>query len=328
MEEALYGEGGYYARESLRIGTGGDFVTGSSFSVLFARATARVLGRLGAALGHPADCLEVGYGDGSHLRGLAESPESARLGRLMGCDRFERPVGSRIDTLASLDQLGNGQLEGLVFSYELFDALPVHRLVGLGGGAVGELLVVVEPDGRFAWREAEISDPVLLDLLGGAAESLEPGQIADLSPQWRPLYGQMAEKLRRGLLVTCDYGFLRRQLLDPRVRSSGTLACYRQQRVHRNPLIFAGEQDLTAHVDFTALLEEGEKQGLETVTLTRQAAWLTSSGIFEGLAEADQTQRLEAMTLLDPAGMGEEIRVLVQARGVDVGEVLNTDYLL
>ena len=175
---------------------------------------------------------------------------------------------------------------------------------------------------------AELSDPDLADLLGDAGESLETGQIADLSPLWRPLYAQMAQRLERGLLVTCDYGFPRRQLLDQRVRSHGTLACYRKQQVHRNPLVDVGEQDLTAHVDFTALMEEGEKQGLETVVLTRQAAWLTSCGIFEDLAEADQTERLEAMTLLDPEGMGEEIRVLVQARGLDVAEILDTRYLL
>jgi SAM-dependent MidA family methyltransferase len=328
MEEALYGEGGYYARENLNIGVDGDFITGSSYSSLFARATARTLVRLGTALGHPADFLEVGYGTGSHLRDLAESSEPAVPGRLVGCDRVERLLPSRIETISSLDQVESGQLEGMVFSYELFDALPIHRLIGLSSGDVGELLVSVEPGGSFAWREADVTDPALGDLLGDDGGLLEPGQIADLSPGWRPLYRQMAEKLRRGLLVTCDYGFPRRQLLDKRVRPMGTLACYRKQQVHRNPLICVGEQDLTAHVDFTALMEEGEKQGLETVALTRQAAWLTSCGIFEGLAEADQTERLEAMTLLDPSGMGEEIRVLVQARGLDAAQILETEFLL
>jgi SAM-dependent MidA family methyltransferase len=328
MEEALYGEGGYYSRETLNIGVDGDFITGSSYSPLFARATARTLIRLGEVLGQPADFLEVGYGNGTHLRGLAEISDPSLPGRLMGWDRVQRPLPSRIETVDSLDDVGTGQLDGMAFSYELFDALPVHRLIGLGEGKVGELLVGVDPDGTFAWREEEISDPGLADLFAAEGEMLEPGQIADLSPQWRPLYRQMAEKLGRGLLVTCDYGFPRRQLLDPRVRSKGTLACYRQQRVHRDPLIGVGEQDLTAHVDFTALMEEGESLGLETVALTRQAAWLTSSGIFEGLADADQHERLEAITLLDPAGMGEEIRVLVQARDLEVSEVLDTDYLL
>ena len=328
MEEALYGEGGYYCREELAIGVEGDFITGSSYSSLFGRATARLLSRLDGVLGRPADFLEVGYGDGSHLRGLAAALGSANERRLLGCDRVQRPLPPPIETLSSLEEVEVGQLEGVVFSYELFDALPIHRLIGRQGAAPGELLVGLEPDGSFRWSEAELSDPDLADLLGDAGESLEPGQIADLSPRWRPLYAQMAQRLGHGLLVTCDYGFRRRQLLDRRVRSHGTLACYRQQQVHRNPLVDVGEQDLTAHVDFTALMEEGEKQGLETVALSRQAAWLTSCGIFEGLAEADQAERLEAMTLLDPGGMGEEILVLVQARGLDVAEILDIRYLL
>ena len=328
MEEALYGEGGYYSRETLNIGVDGDFITGSSYSPLFAKATARTLFRLGEALGRPADFLEVGYGNGLHLRGLAEISDPPLPGTLMGWDRVQRPLPTRFQTIADLDDVERGQLEGMVFSYELFDALPVHRLIGLGEGRVGEMLVGVDPDGSFAWSEEEISDSGLADLFADECELLEPGQIADLSPQWRPLYRQMAEKLGRGFLVTCDYGFRRRQLLDRRVRFHGTLACYRQQRVHRNPLLDVGEQDLTAHVDFTVLMEEGEAQGLETVALTRQAAWLTSSGIFEGLAEADQSERLEAITLLDPAAMGGEIRVLVQARDLNVGEVLDTSYLL
>ncbi len=328
MEEALYGEGGYYCREELAIGVEGDFITGSSYSSLFGRGTARMLGRLDRVLGRPADFLEVGYGDGSHLRGLAEALGPALERKLLGCDRVQRPLPPPMETLSSLEEVEVGQLEGVVFSYELFDALPIHRLIGRKGAAVGELLVGLEPDGSFRWSEGELSDPDLVDLLGDARESLEPGQIADLSPRWRPLYAQMAQRLERGLLVTCDYGFPRRQLLDRRVRSHGTLACYRQQRVHRNPLVGVGEQDLTAHVDFTALIEEGERQGLETVALTRQAAWLTSCGVFEGLAEAAQTVRLEAMTLLDPDGMGEEIRVLVQARGLEGTEILDPGLLL
>lgn len=328
MEEALYGEGGYYARQDLPIGVDGDFITGSSHSSLFPGATARLLGKMDAVLDRPADFLEVGYGEGSHLEGLAEALEGRPERRLVGCDRIRRSLPSPIETIVSLDEVEEDSLEGIVFSYELFDALPIHRLVGLPETGVGELLVGLAPDGSLAWSEAPLSDPALEGLLGDGEESLAPGQIADLSPDWTPLYGEMAEKLNRGLLVTCDYGFPRRQLLDTRIRSQGTLACYRRQRVHRNPLIDVGEQDLTAHVDFTALMEEGERRGLETVALTRQAGWLTACGIFEGLAEADQNERLEAMTLLDLSGMGEEIRVLIQSRRVEVQGILDLKYLL
>jgi SAM-dependent MidA family methyltransferase len=88
-----------------------------------------------------------------------------------------------------------------------------------------------------------------------------------------------------------------------------------------------GEQDLTAHVDFTALAEAGEAEGLATVALTRQALWLSACGLFEDLATADASTRLAAMALLDGEGMGEEIRVLVQARRVEPEELLEPEVL-
>ncbi|HYE77449.1 MAG TPA: SAM-dependent methyltransferase, partial [bacterium] len=213
------------------------------------------------------------------------------------------------------------------FSYELFDALPVHRLIGRQGGEVGELWVDLDAEDEFVWREGDLADPALLDLLRDPDVPLEEGQVADLAPGWGPLYGELARRLGRGLLVTCDYGFERQRLLDARVRRHGTLACYSRQRVHRNPFALVGEQDLTAHVDFTALIRAGETAGLETVAFTRQALWLTACGLFEDLQSAGPEVRQQAMALLDGEGMGEEIRVLVQAKGVELEAVLDPELL-
>jgi SAM-dependent MidA family methyltransferase len=320
MEEALYGEGGYYRRESLAIGEEGDFVTGSSLSSLFGRATARLLRRLDPLLGRPAELLEAGYGTGAHLAHalsfLDGAPRSVRA-----WDRVARSVPSGATRISDLGEIGDGSIEGLIFSYELFDALPVHRLIGREDGSVGELWVDRGDDGGFAWREGDLSDPELRDLLGPATR-LQPGQVADLAPGWAPLYGELARKLGHGLLVTCDYGYERERLLDPRVRIHGTLACYSRQRVHRNPFVLVGEQDLTAHVDFTALRQAGEAAGLTTYAFTRQALWLAACGLFDDLQEAPAETRLAAMALLDGEGMGTDIRVLVQARGIDPAEVL------
>jgi SAM-dependent MidA family methyltransferase len=312
MEEALYGELGYYRREDVPIGEEGDYVTGSSFSPLFGRATSRLLRRLDQALGRPADLFEAGYGTGVHLGNVQDGTR-----RVLAWDRIARTVPAGVERFERLEDVG--RIEGLIFSYELFDALPVHRLIGRDGG-VGELWVDLEGDG-FTWKEGELSDPALPDLLGGAI--LLPGQIADLAPGWVPLYTELARRLGRGLLVTCDYGFERERLLDVRIRQHGTLACYTRQQVHRNPFVLVGEQDLTAHVDFTALRQAGEAAGLKTVAFTRQALWLTACGVFEDLQDAGPKARQEAMALLDGEGMGEDIRVLVQARDVEAGEVLD-----
>jgi SAM-dependent MidA family methyltransferase len=321
MDQALYGEGGYYRREALAIGEDGDFVTGSSLSPLFGRATARLLQRLDVALGRPADLLEAGYGTGAHLAHVL-SALLTQTRRVQAWDRVPRPVPDGAAAVSDLSEIPNGGIEGLIFSYELFDALPFHRLIGRADGSIGELWVDRGEDGGFAWREAELSDPALLDLLRAPDVGLQPGQIADLAPEWAPLYGTLARKLGRGLLVTCDYGYERERLLDPRVRMHGTLACYSRQRVHRNPFVLVGEQDLTAHVDFTALIHAGEAAGLTTYALTRQALWLAACGLFEDLQDAPAETRMAAMALLDGEGMGVDIRVLVQARGIDPAAVL------
>ncbi len=322
MEEALYGEGGYYNRSDIPIGPRGDFVTGSSVSDLFGRATARLLGRLDVALGRPAAFLDAGCGDASHLAAVGAAVRETTADReLLGWDRIERPLPAGVERLADLDALA-APLDGLVFSYELFDALPVHRLVGRDDGSPGELLVGVDAAGRPEWRVGELSDPELPRLLGSC--DLEPGQVADLAPGWAPLYRRLAGALGRGLLVTCDYGYERDRLLDARIRRHGTLACYKAHRVHRDALRDLGQQDLTAHVDFTALREAGEAAGLETIAFTRQALWLTALGVFDELGEAaDLALRQQAAMLLDPEGMGDQIRVLVQGRGIDGVSVLD-----
>lgn len=322
MDQALYGEGGYYRREALAIGEDGDFVTGSSLSPLFGRATARLLRRLDAALGRSAGLLEAGFGTGSHLAHVLSALSGPEARRVQAWDRVPRPVPQGAVAVSDLSKIPDGGIEGLIFSYELFDALPFHRLIGQADGSVGELWVDQGEDGGFAWREGELSDPALLDLLRDPDVELQPGQIADLAPGWAPLYGTLARKLGRGLLVTCDYGYERERLLDPRVRMHGTLACYSRQRVHRNPFVLVGEQDLTAHVDFTALIRAGEAAGLTTFAFSRQALWLAACGLFEDLQDAPAETRMAAMTLLDGEGMGEDIRVLVQARGIDPAAVL------
>ena len=324
MEEALYGDGGYYARPAPPVGRDGDYVTGPSFSALFGRATERLLRRLDGELGRPAEMLEAGYGGGEHLRAVLAAADTPR--RLLAWDRVPRPTPDGVERLRRLEAVAPGQIRGLVFSYELFDALPFHRLIGRSSGKPGELLVGEGPEGGFRWVEGELSRAGLADLLP-AEPALETGQIADLSPDWAPLYQRLAARLGRGLMVTCDYGFETRRLLDPRIRRRGTLACYRRQRVHRNPFVDVGRQDLTAHVDFDVLRRAGEEAGLETVAFTRQALWLTACGIFDDLAEADPARREEARMLLDGAGMGEEIRVLVQARGVDAAPLLDLSML-
>ncbi len=303
MDAALYGPGGYYATGSPRIGRRGDFITGSRLG-LFARTTHNLLGRLDRCLSTSAQFLEVGFGDGRHLRNLSA------LGRdhLYAHDRVRRPLP---EAVMWIDRLGDLDVRGLVLSYELLDALPVRRVVRRGSDWA-ELWVDLV-DGAFSWLERPLSSAEFVSFLDGI-DAVE-GQIVDVTDEWVSTYLRVGSALEEGLLVTCDYGFERPQLYDPRVRMHGTLACYRGQTVHRDPFVDIGQQDLTAHVDFTAVREAGEQAGLATVGVFKLADWLVQLGIFEFLGNVDRATRTEAQTLLDPAGMGSEIRVLVQSRG-------------
>ena len=317
MEAALYGPGGYYA-ENTPIGRAGDYITGSAASPLFGQTTGRLVAALDAVLGRPADYLEVGYGGGEHLAALVEALGDDRPRRLLGHDRVARPAPAGVALLGTLDELQAGSIEGLIFSYELFDALPFHRLVGRASG-LGELYVVLGDEGCFAWEEGKLSDSRLAELV---PVELQEGQIADVSTGGASLYGQLASKLGRGLIVTFEYGYEAAKLFDPRVRFHGTLACHRKHRVHRNPFVDIADQDLTAHVDLSALVRAGEACGLKTLALTRQAAWLAAAGLLDGMAERSVEERTAALELMNLEGMGGEIRVLVQGRDVDLADLL------
>src|SRR5712691_7071095 len=123
MEEALYGEGGYYSREDVPIGESGDYVTGASLSPLFGRVTARLLKRLDGTLGKPAEMFEAGFGTGVHLENVVSTLLDRRV---RAWDRVARRIPAGAERVESLAAVGEGEIEGLIFSYELFDALPVH----------------------------------------------------------------------------------------------------------------------------------------------------------------------------------------------------------
>lgn len=318
MEEALYGDGGYYSATPLPIGPGPecDFATAPSLSSLFGECTARLLARLDELLGARATIFEAGPGNAEHLTAVLSRGARPAL----AWDRIRRPLPAEARWIEDLDAVLPGSVNGLVFSCELFDASPFHRLIGLPDGEVGELWVGLDSAGEFTWQRGGLSDPSLVQLLGD--ESLQIGQVADLAADWEPAYRRLASRLGAGAMITCDYGFERRALLDARVRRHGTLACYRRHRVHRNPFVDVGAQDLTAWVDFTALREAGEAEGLTTVAFLRLAEWLGHLGILNGLQEADVETRSEALALLDPEGIGHDLRVLVQTRGRAVSAAL------
>jgi SAM-dependent MidA family methyltransferase len=214
-----------------------------------------------------------------------------------------------------------------VISNELFDALPFARLVRRED--LHELWVT-ERDGGFDWSEHE-AEARYADYFADHGIELRNGQFADVSLEWGAMYDDLSHFVSKGLIVTFDYGYPAEQLFSGRVRRFGTAAAYRGQRVSRGLLANPGEQDLTAHINFTDLQRAGERNGLSTLFFDRQAKFLLSLGATEheliaplderridSLQEAVELreQREQARRLVLPDGIGEEIRVLVQGKGM------------
>ncbi len=317
VEIALYHPAaGYYSRPLHPVGKEGDYVTSPALSPVFAFAISRLIGEFVArAEGAVCSFVDIGCGTGSLLKDVARTTEGDI--RWFGLDR------TRGNSLLDVPRDGMH----LLFSNELFDALPFARLV-MRGRELHELWV----DPNLDWVEHE-APAVYDDYFASHGITLEDGQFADVALDWGGLYREIASFSEHALIISFDYGYRARQLFHPRIRRFGTAASYAQQRVTRDLLANPGEQDLTAHINFDDLIRAGEELGATTLYFDRQAKFLLSLGITEHplFAPLDDLKpesveaaldlreaREEARRLVLPDGIGEEIRVLVQGRGVPV----------
>ena len=327
MRAALYDpEAGYYARGAA-IGQPGDFVTSPHVSAAFAGALARVFAVDSERLQGPLDFVEVGAGDGTfledftqalgylapgaHARLRVTAVEASASGRSALAGRAIHPAPR---VLASVEELGEGTVNGWIFSNELFDALPVARVMGSPGG-MRELRVGIR-DGRFAWIDAP-AEEALRRNLESQGIVLEPGQKGEIAIGSGELQRRLARTLARGWLVAFDYGHPARILYHPFARPEGTLAVHIGGRRGGDPLEDPGARDITAHVNWDVLLAAGEAEGLHTDLLARQGSYLAEVGIFD--FARDEGEKWRIFRLVDPNGMGEEISVLVQSKGVTTG---------
>ena len=307
MEVALYHpEHGYYTRGRSPVGKEGDFVTGPSLSPAFSYAIGKLIREfVRLNTDGMSTIVDVGSGSGELVRALSDV-ENAQI--------FDIERGESI-----FDLPRNGAQ--LVISNELFDAQPFARLVQRGD-ELHELTVTED----FEWSERE-ADPRYVAYFDERGIELDDGQFADVSLEWEALYADLCRFVEHGAILTFDYGYAEDRLFRSRVRRYGTAAAYRGHRVSRDLLADPGEQDLTAHINFTDLQRTGERLGFTTLAFTRQAQFLLGLGITEhelftpiqDLKSASielMEQRDEARRLVLPDGIGEDIRVLLQGKGL------------
>jgi SAM-dependent MidA family methyltransferase len=329
MELALYAPGlGYYSAGSTKLGSAGDFVTAPELSPLFGRALARQIAQI-LASGIP-DVLEVGAGSGKLAAQVLQSLEA------MGClpERYlilevsadlrerqrEHILGHAAHLLERVQWLDvlPGTLEAVIIANEVLDAMPAH-LVRSQEGRIEEIGVVACPAGfERALR------PATGELVAAAlALDLPDDYETEINLAARAFVKSIAARITRGAMIFIDYGFPAAEYYHPQ-RSRGTLMCHYRHHAHDDPYALVGLQDITAHVDFTAIADAGVDAGLRVLGYTSQASFLINCGITELLAQTDAGDvrayaplASAAQKLLSPSEMGELFKVIALGRGIE-----------
>ncbi|MBK1680297.1 class I SAM-dependent methyltransferase [Rhodocyclus tenuis] len=337
MELALYAPGlGYYAADDRQFGAGGDFVTAPELGGGFAAALAVQVAQL-QALSAP-QLIEAGAGSGRlaadllvELEALGALPERYAILDLSGSlrQRQQATIAARVPHLLErvlwLDRLPE-RFDGVVIGNEVLDAMPVHLLAWRDAG-VFERGVVRERAAdawTLGWAERPAAAPLRQRALAIAADSgLTPPYISEIAlaaPAWLATWAGI---IGRGALLLLDYGFPQHEYYHPQ-RATGTLMCHRRHLASDTPLLDPGSQDITAHVDFSALAEAGCGAGLSLLGYATQAAFLFNCGLTEILARAQTSNPAgwpalasAAQKLLSPAEMGELFKVIAFGRGID-----------
>lgn len=330
MALTLYAPGlGYYAAGARKFGSAGDFVTAPEMSGLFGAALASQIAEI-LPLSAPY-VLEVGAGSGrlaaDLLASLAEAGALPERYYILdqSADLRERQqatlaaaVPQWLDRVEWLDQLPE-QFSGVVVGNELLDAMPAHIVVWREEG-VFERGVAVDASGQFLWQE-QPAQSVLLDAAEeiGRQCSLPPGYESEISLAARAWAGEWGHRLVRGALLLIDYGFPRREFYHQQ-RARGTLMCHYRHRAHPDPFFWPGLQDLTVHVDFTAVIAAADAAGLDLLGYTNQGQFLINCGILDALAMLPQGTpdyfRASGAVgkLLMPHEMGELFKVIAIGR--------------
>jgi SAM-dependent MidA family methyltransferase len=346
MERALYEPGlGYYRSAAARPGLGGDFLTAPETHPVFGRALARQLDELWRILGRPDAFVlrEHGAGGGTLAVAILDGLRREGSALLQGL-RYEAvevegarevEIGSRLAEAGFGDVLrrpaGEPAAEpivGCIVANEVADALPVHG-VTRRDGRLWEIHVDWQNE-AFTEILGEPSTPALAARLDAEGVELAEGQRAEISLAIDGWIEAVAGGLRRGLILIIDYGYPAAELYGPR-RAAGTMLAYLNHRAHDDVLANVGRQDLTAHVDLTAIERAAARAGLVSVGVTSQAEFLAGLGITELVAEAQRDPattlqsylalRSGVMRLLDPAASGG-FKVLGFGRGLPVATQL------
>ena len=333
MEQVLYAPGlGYYAAGARKFGSAGDFVTAPEMTGLFGQALASQVAEI-MSLSAPF-IIEVGAGSGRlaadlllDLERREQLPERYAILDLsadLRARQRETIAAAAPHLLARVEWLDGlpEKFSGVVLANELLDALPAHLVVWRKNG-IFERGVELDQNGRFTWNERPAQGALRIAAEEIAEQcELPENYLSEISLAARAWSAEWAHRLHCGALLLIDYGFPRHEFYHSQ-RNEGTLMCHYRHHAHPEPFYLPGLQDLTVHVDFTAIIAAAHGAGLDLLGYTNQGQFLLNCGLLDRLAELPQGTpdyfRASAATgkLVMPHEMGELFKVIVIGRGID-----------
>ncbi len=353
MEMALYHpEYGYYSSDAVKIGfKDSDFFTSPNLCSDFGELLAEQFLQMWEILGKPVpfSLVEMGAGQGLlalhilkyHQQHYPDFFTALEYIIVEKSPTLRQEQQQRLEDFpvrwCNLEEIPPNAIAGCFFSNELVDAFPVHQFI-LETGELREIYVTtdsneketcssfVEVTGEPSTLQlSEYLDLVEMDFTQSAYPDGYRSEINLAALDWLSI---VADRLQRGYVLTIDYGYPASRYYNPR-RSQGTLQCYYQHRFHDNPYINIGRQDITAHVDFTALERWGDKYNLKNIGFIQQGLFLMALGLGDRIAALSyQKQPLSELLqhrdalhqLIDPTGLGG-FGVLIQSKGLDNTEI-------
>lgn len=334
MQLALYApQYGYYSNTLAKIGRQGDFITAPELSPLFGMTLANQCQQILCTLNRP-HLLEFGAGTGALCVSLLQRldvldclPESYFILELSASlrQRQQELIQQKIPHLAHkvhwLSAWPDNKFNGIVIANEVLDAMPVHRFIQ-DGESILECYVALNEDRQLVECVKPCVNPRLRQYIN---EHVLPQSVPYQSEVNLFIDGwiqQIYDMIEHGVVFLIDYGFPRHEYYHPE-RQQGTLMCHYQHQAHTNPLIHLGEQDITAHVDFTHVAEAAVHAGFHVAGYTNQASFLLANGLLSFLNEQDSVQEqfqmkqsIKQLTL--PSEMGELFKVMALSKDLDI----------
>ncbi|MFY7698319.1 MAG: class I SAM-dependent methyltransferase [Legionella sp.] len=334
MRQALYAPGlGYYSAGLQKFGRHGDFVTAPELTPLYGYSLANQCQPILSLLSTPV-LFEFGAGSGrlcidllTHLERLDALPDYYLILEVSGTlkQRQQEAISTalphlkhRVQWLSSWPQ---DAFNGVIIANEVLDAMPVHRFLQSSNGVLENYIRLDEHDRLVDfWRPSLNKD--LLEYVKRVLPTLHQPYVSEvnlLMPAWMK---QCFMMLNQGLFLIIDYGFPRHEYYHPE-RNQGTLMCHYQHQTHTNPLAHPGEEDITAHVDFTHVAEAAEAAGFMIAGYTNQAAFLLGNGLLTLLAEEQDPlqllrQQQAVKQLLQASEMGELFKVMALTKALNL----------